>query len=141
PPLGELIVPADRAAVDVLAQRGDGKRRVKGGAERPPAGHHLPHVLLAPQTEAEAVLARRDPGDEAESFAPFAQLHPGHRRIADLPLAQGRGGRGGTGGRELGQVRPGVPPVPPLPPLPPLPPSSILSICAPSARSRSSMRS
>src|SRR6266704_2254153 len=75
----------------------------------------------------------------ALAVGPFAELDAGHRWIADGLLAKhrrdGKGGRDGRDGTEIGHAAPS------LPPLPPLPSPSIRSICAPSARSRSSMRS
>src|SRR5438128_11707908 len=133
PPLGERVIPPDRAAVDLVAQHRDGKRWLKGGTERPPAGHHLSHVLLAPQAQAEAVLASGDARDEVVALGPFAELEAGDAGIADFrPPKGGRGGRGGTGGGGIAHV------LPSLPPLPPLAPSSTRSIAAPSAFSRSS---
>src|SRR6266581_2002992 len=118
-PRAPLAVPGHGGPVHLVRQDERGKRRPKRRAEAAPAG--------------------RDAGDDAIAVGPFAELDAGHRWIADGLLAKhrrdGKGGRDGRDGTEIGHAAPS------LPPLPPLPSPSIRSICAPSARSRSSIRS
>ena len=130
-----LAVPLQRGPVDLMAQHGPWERGVDGGPERPPAGHHLSHVLLAPQSEREAAPPGRDARHDPVAVRPLDQFHAGHRGVGHRLLSQRRETGRGAVGRWGGQAsRQG-------PPFRRSACPSSRSICAPSARSRSSIRS
>src|SRR2546421_5918253 len=109
-------VPLHDGAVDLVAQHQAREGGAERGAQRPPAGHDLAHVLLAPQPEGEAAPAasRGDPRHHTVPLGPVAQLHAGNGGVGDGLLAQGR--TGGKAGRR------GAPPPPPPPRRAPAPP-------------------
>src|SRR5256884_1488531 len=115
-------MPLPRGAVHLMGQNPAGKARTDRRTDGAPARHDLADVLFAPQAEREPVPAGGDAGDDTVAGGPFLKLHPGNRGVGDSRLTEGR--RGGRGGPEIVHG-----------------PPSFLSICAPTARSRSSMRS
>src|SRR5437867_4163715 len=89
-----LAVPLQRGPVDLMAQHDPRERGVDGGPERPPAGHHLSHVLLAPQSEREAAPPGRDARHDPVAVRPLDQLHAG--RSGDGPAITARWGSHST---------------------------------------------
>src|SRR2546425_7200640 len=133
PPVAGRGMPLHRGAVHLVSEDHAGKARTDRRAHGAPARHHLTHVLFAPQAEREAVPPRRNAGDDAIAGGPFDELHARYGGIANGCLTQGgKGARGGRGGTQIGHAPAS---------LPPLAPSSLRAICAPTARSRSSIRS
>src|SRR5205809_1144391 len=137
PPVGPVLVPLDRGAVHLVGENHARELLAYRGADGAPPGHHLPDVLLAPQPQGEARVpgarppsAGGDPGHDPEPVGPFAQLHARDRGVGGglLPKRQavGRSDRGRD--RHRAAVRLSGRP-------------SSRSMCAPSARSRSSIRS
>ena len=92
-PALRTLVPAHLGAMDLIAED-HGAEPGLHGAERPPAGHHVPDRGVGPQAEIEAppgtVTAGGDTGDDAVSLAPFVELEArdgaGEGLFADLPL-------------------------------------------------------
>src|SRR5919106_1000810 len=78
-------VPADLRTVDLVAQDEGREAGREGRPERPPAPHHLPDALVAP--EAQAHRTGGDPGDDAVLLGPFAKLEPGDGAIPRVDLA------------------------------------------------------
>src|ERR1041385_460927 len=86
PALGQLLVPPDRRAGDLMREDDGRKARGEGGAERAPAAHDLPDGLLAPQSETHR--PSRDAGDEPVPIRPLRQLEARQRRVADRRFAR-----------------------------------------------------
>src|SRR5712691_1607540 len=74
PAVSAGLVPRDARSMDLMAEDDGGEAGLEGGAEGAPAGHHLPHVFLAPQAEAEPVAAGRDTGDGTVARRPLTEL-------------------------------------------------------------------
>ena len=114
-PPGGPVVPADLPAVGLMRQHEAGEARLCA-AEGPPPSHHVGHGLGGPEAQIEAAVsgaACGDAGHDAESLAPAGDLIARNRAgERDFPDGAAAGGQ-----------------------------SSTRSISAPSARSRSSIRS
>src|SRR5947199_10579671 len=134
-----LAVPLHGRSVDLVAEQHGGETGAKGGAEGPPAGHDLPDVLLAPQPEGKRAPAGRDARDDPIAFRPFAERHARDGGVGDGLLAQRRPvGHSHSRTEFPARIRsgqsPGIGRHGPTVRRSDCP--SILSICAPSARSR-----